>query len=74
MKSNIATAVLLGSLSLSQAVHFAYSPGQQDRDAEAGYPTLPVVEDNQKFVSDYIEKSSGRFLTPYEVSLAKARA
>ena len=48
MKSNLALAVFLGNLSLNQAVNLSkpYGSAQADRDEAAGYPTLPVVEDN----------------------------
>ena len=57
MKSTLALAVFLGNLSLNQAINLTqpYGSAQEDRDEAAGYPTLPVVEDNQKFVSSYIE-------------------
>jgi len=76
MKSQFALAVFLGNLSLNQAVqlNFAYGSAQEDRDSSAGYPTLSNLGQHKDFVNEYIEKSSGRFLTPYEVELAKARA
>lgn len=76
MKSSLALSVFLGNLSLNQAVqlNYAYGGAQEDRDLSAGYPSLESVSTQHKFVNDYIEKSSGRFLTPYEVELAKAKA
>ena len=76
MKTTLALSVLLGNLSINQAVNlsYAYGSAQEDRDSSAGYPSLPAVLGNHKFVNDYIEKSTGRFVTPYEVELAKAKA
>ena len=76
MKSSLALSVFLGNLSLNQAVqlNYAYGSAQEDRDSAAGYPSLQSISTQHGFVNDYIEKSSGRFLTPYEVELSKAKA
>jgi hypothetical protein len=76
MKTSIALSVLLGNLSINQAVNlsYAYGSAQEERDSSSGYPSLPAVLADHKFVNDYIEKSTGRFLTPYEVELTKAKA
>lgn len=64
-------AVLIGLISYSEAIsmnqQFAYGDYEKERDHAAGYPSIENIGDHKKYVSDYIDKKTGRFKTPFEV-------
>ena len=66
--------LFLSSLSLTSAISLKYAYGdyEQERDAAAGYPSIENIGDHKEFAELYIEKSTGRFKTPFEVANEKA--
>ena len=68
------TIIIASLIALTNAVqiNYAYGDAQKERDEEAGYPSRAGSGDDVKYANDYIEKSTGRFKTPYEVELERA--
>lgn len=48
-------------------VVFAYGHGESDRDDENGYPSTASTKEIHEFTQDFVDKSTGRMRTPYEV-------
>ena len=52
---------------------WSYGPDAAERDAESGYPSVDKFsKDDHDFAKSFIDPTSGRTKTPFEVSEDKA--
>ena len=69
----LAVALLLGYTSAID-LKYAYGDYEKERDAAAGYPSIENVGNHKDYATQYLDKSTGRFKTPFEVETEKAIA
>ena len=63
--------LFLGSIEAIN-LKYAYGDFEKERDSESGYPSIENIGGHKDYATQYLEKSTGRFKTPFEVENEKA--